>query len=380
MRKISPMVSTSVSSKIVKPTLIASGVAVVFVVSLLVFFQQNNINSLDIEIKELGKKIWQASSIDEWLKLKKDILGFEKDKTIIQNGAYTNLVQAIGGFILGITAWIGYQNFRVGEKNLKISEDKQVSERFSKSIEHLGSHETAIRLGGIYALEQIAIDSAKYHWTIVEILSAFVREKCPLDNVAPPAGNSEKTSLEEQSEQKSSVPTYKKVDVDIQAAMTVLCRRKVEQDPPDKRIDLRNVSLPLIEIQKASLSGVNLSGAILSEASLNGASLNGAILSRANLSRTALSEVNLNEANLYEAKLNRAYMLRAKLYGANLSGANLHGAVLWGADLSRANLSGANLSGADLSNTRFGDNLGISDDMKKEFKEKGAIFEDSPGS
>jgi uncharacterized protein YjbI with pentapeptide repeats len=420
MRKIFPMSLFSVSGK--QLIFIASGVVVV---SLLVFFQQNNINSLDIEIKELGKKIWQASSIDGWLNLKKDILGFEKDKTIIQNGTYTNLVQAIGGLVLGITAWIGYQNFRVGEKNLKISEDKQVSERFSKSIEHLGSHETAIRLGGIYALEQIAIDSAKYHWTIVEILSAFIREKCPLDNVAPPAGNSEQTSLEEQSEQKISVPTPKKVGVDIQAAMTVLGRRKVTQDPPDKSIDLRNISLPLIEIQKASLSGVNLSGASLSGVNLNGANLSDANLSRVNLSGTSLFEANLSGASLFEANLSGASLLGINLSGANLRNANLSGASLFGINLSGANLSGANLSGASLSgvnlsganlsgaslfginlnganlndanlsgvnlraanliniqvhNTRFGGNLGISDDIKNELEGEGAIFEDSPGS
>jgi uncharacterized protein YjbI with pentapeptide repeats len=441
MRKIFPMISASVSGKILKPVLIVSGAVVVFVSLLLV--QQNNINSLDQKIGKLSARIVQASSIDERLKLEKDILGFEKDKTIIQNGAYTNLVQALGGFILSMTAWVGYKNFRVGE-------DKQVTERFSKSIEHLGSDKIDVRLGGIYALEQIAIDSAKYHWTIVEILSAFVREKCPIDNVAPPDGNLEQTSLAEQSEQKTSVPTYQKVGVDIQAAMTVLGRRKVAQDPSGKRIDSRNVSLPLIEIQGANLRGANLRGANLrgadldranlDGANLDGANLDGAKLFGANLKEANLIEANLIEANLFGAKLSQSNLREANLIGANLSHANLIGAnlnqadlshanliganlnqadlieanlsrtILYradlrrtnlrrtnlseadlsGADLSGADLSGANLSGADLSevnlinikvqDTRFGDNLGISDEMKKELEGKGAIFEDSPGS
>jgi uncharacterized protein YjbI with pentapeptide repeats len=427
MRKIFPMISASVTSKIVKPVLIVSGAAVVFVS--LWSFQQDNINSLEQKIDKLSVKIVKASSIDERLKLEKDVVGFEKDKTIIQNGAYTNLVQALGGLVLSMTAWVGYQNFRVGEKNLKISEknlrvseDKQVTERFSKSIEHLGSDKIDIRLGGIYALEQIAIDSAKYHWTIVEILSAFVREKCPLDNFDPPAGNSEQTSVEAQSEQKTSVSAPKKVGVDIQAAMTVLGRRKA-QDPPDKSIDLRSVNLPFIEIQEASLRGANLSGADLSGANLIRADLSEAFLYGANLSGADLDEADLNEANLSganlsgadlgganlyganlnEANLSGAFLDGAKLYGANLHGANLHGAFLWGANLSGADLNGADLSGADLSgadlsganlnwanlceadlinikvrDTRFRDNLGISDDMKKELEGKGAIFENSP--
>jgi uncharacterized protein YjbI with pentapeptide repeats len=396
MRKISPMISANVSSKILKPVLIVSGAAVVFVSLLLV--QQNNINSLDLKIGKLSARIVQASSIDERLKLEKDVVGFEKDKTIIQNGAYTNLVQALGGLVLSMTAWVGYQNFRVGEKNLKVSEDKQVTERFSKSIEHLGSDKIDIRLGGIYALEQIAIDSAKYHWTIVEILSAFIREKCPLVNIAPPAGNLEPTSLEEQSEQKTSVPTPKKVGVDIQAAMTVLGRRKFAQDPPDKRIDLRNVSLPFIEIQKANLRGANLRGANLRGANLRGADLREAKLSRADLSRADLSRADLSEADLREADLREASLDRADLTGAYLTGADLGKAFMMGADLREADLGEADLTGAYLSavllskanpsgaklicvkvqNTKFRDNLGISDDMKKELEGKGAIFGNSP--
>ncbi|WP_062294251.1 hypothetical protein [Nostoc piscinale] len=36
-----------------------------------------------------------------------------------------------------------------------------------------------MRLGAIYTLERIAKDSAKDHWTIMEVLTAFVRENAP---------------------------------------------------------------------------------------------------------------------------------------------------------------------------------------------------------
>ena len=36
-----------------------------------------------------------------------------------------------------------------------------------------------IRLGGIYALEQIATNSAHNHWPVMEVLTAFVREQAP---------------------------------------------------------------------------------------------------------------------------------------------------------------------------------------------------------
>lgn len=198
----------------------------------LVWLQQSNISSLDRKVEVLEKKISQISSIEERLKLEKDILGFEKDKTTIQSGAYTTLVQALGGLILSITAWVGYQNFKIGEKNLKVTEDKQVTERFSKSIEHLGNDKIDIRLGGIYALEQIMIDSPKYQQTIVEILSAFIREKCSIDDLEALTSSSKYQFGQEKknSDKKNETP-----GIDIQAALSVIGARKIEQDSPGKK-------------------------------------------------------------------------------------------------------------------------------------------------
>jgi uncharacterized protein YjbI with pentapeptide repeats len=72
-------------------------------------------------------------------------------------------------------------------------------------------------------------------------------------------------------------------------------------------------------------------------------------------------------------------LIGADLSGANLSGADLSGADLIRSDLNWANLSGSDLSGANVNNARFGDNAGISDDLKEALIDKGAIFEDSPG-
>ena len=79
----------------------------------------------------------------------------------------------------------------------------------------------------------------------------------------------------------------------------------------------------------------------------------------------------------------------ASLRGANLSSANLTDADLSDADLSNADLTGAYLRGADLSNVdlkianvinaTFGSNRGISESMKQDLIDRGAIFEDAPG-
>ena len=51
--------------------------------------------------------------------------------------------------------------------------------------------------------------------------------------------------------------------------------------------------------------------------------------------------------------------------------ANLKNAQLLGADLTEANLEGAKLEGA-----MFGNNLGVSEEMKQDLIKRGAIFKD----
>jgi uncharacterized protein YjbI with pentapeptide repeats len=100
---------------------------------------------------------------------------------------------------------------------------------------------------------------------------------------------------------------------------------------------------PIIELNRADLSGADLFAANLSEA---------------NLSTATLFAANLREAILIHANLNDADLVIADLSGAHLSGASfryayLSGAHLTGADLRDANLFDAYLRGADLSTTNL---------------------------
>lgn len=88
------------------------------------------------------------------------------------------LVKAIGGSLVFITAFIGWKNLKATERSILVSEEKQIAERFSKAVEMLGHEENVhIRLGGIYALERIAMDSKKDHYPVMQVLAAFIRTK-----------------------------------------------------------------------------------------------------------------------------------------------------------------------------------------------------------
>jgi hypothetical protein len=157
--------------------------------------------------------------------------------------------------------------------------------------------------------------------------------------------------------------------------------------------DLRGVDLHCRD-----LSGANLSLADLSLADLSLTDLSLADLSLANLSLADLSLADLSLANLSLADLSLAYLKGTYLSLASLQGAYLRGADLRGADLRYANLSGAYLGdaslrgaylqgtclkgtyfqGASVENTRFGNNSGLSEAIKLNLIERGAIFEESP--
>jgi Pentapeptide repeats (8 copies) len=346
--------------------------------------QDNNLALLQGEINNFRSEVQQMEFSDKQLQLKKDILVIEKDKTIIKNGTYTTLVQSIGSIALLLTAYVGYRNFKIGEQNLKVAEDnlkvtqdKQVTERFSKAIEHLGSDKIDIQLGGIYALEQIAIDSPeKYHWTMVEILSAVIREKSPqgVDILKP----------------------KKFIDpkVDIKAIAFVLSRRNVKCDPQGKFINLGFVNLTQIETDSggnfdncnlvysnltgAKLSGIKLRRAILTGSILVNTKLQGADLSGANLSGKHLpgSYVTISEngANLSHADLTEANLTKANLSFTDLTRTNFSRANLSDTDLTGANLSQIILDGAIVTNTRFENNEGMTEELRADLEHRGAVF------
>jgi hypothetical protein len=59
---------------------------------------------------------------------------------------------------------------------LETSREAQFADRYSQALEQLGSDNLDVRIGGIYALEGIALDSPRHHPTVMEVLTAFIRE------------------------------------------------------------------------------------------------------------------------------------------------------------------------------------------------------------
>lgn len=212
-----------------------------------------------------------------------------------------------------------------------LTEQGQVTDRYSRAIEQLGSEDLHVRIGGIYALEHVARDSARDHSTVVEVLAAFIRERS--GRLRGPRTHS-----------------------DVQAALTVIGRRDSTRDR--EPLDLSNAHLPLADLSKAKLSQANLFGVTLDSADLRAADLGSAILGGADLTGAHLNGADLRRAYLTHAKLNGAYLIKANLNAANLlradlTGADLKDADLTGADLKDAILTEAKLTSADVTGARW---------------------------
>ena len=215
-------------------------------------------------------------------------------------------------------------------RSYSLSREGQVTDRYTKSIEQLGSETLEVRIGGIYALERIARDSARDHPTVMEVLSAFVREHSREQWPPPPAGG--------RSDARAPEHTTR---ADVQAAVTVIGRR-------NPRHDLRPVDLAAVNLTRADLTHATLDHVNLTRANLTDADLTDAHLNQANLIGADLTVADLSNASLVQADLSGAQLLAVSLDGADLTHASLIGAQLFAADLAFAKLGVAFLTRADL--------------------------------
>ncbi|MGW6483824.1 hypothetical protein ACWGDS_39275 [Streptomyces sp. NPDC055059] len=59
-------------------------------------------------------------------------------------------------------------------KEVRISEQGQITDRFNAAIGNLGSQSMDIRLGGIFALQRIMQDTVRDHPAVVSVLASVV--------------------------------------------------------------------------------------------------------------------------------------------------------------------------------------------------------------
>jgi hypothetical protein len=224
----------------------------------------------------------------------------------------TALLAGLIGVGALLTFWLNSRMYRITARTLEVTEQGHITERYTKAIQQLGDTELAVRLGGIYALERLAHDSPERdHPTVVEVLSAFVREGSRRQGTPRPEQGMAHEAAKKTDAAAPESNAKARPATDVQAALAVLGR--LPQRAGISRGDLSEANLSGAQLTEANLSGVLLFGANLS----------GAQFRRANLSRALLSGADLSGAQLYRANLSGAQLIEADLSGAELSRADL---------------------------------------------------------
>ncbi|MBO3750507.1 pentapeptide repeat-containing protein [Streptosporangiaceae bacterium NEAU-GS5] len=190
---------------------------------------------------------------------------------------------ALSGIGLGATMTL---------RQIRVHREGQFIDRFSKAIEHLSSDHIGTRMGGVYAMEQIAEVAPDYRGHIAALLASFVRQQAPW----PPLRPLEEVDIERRR-------YHGGVRDDIGAALGALGRRAMVLPGTG------------IELEKVDLRGVHLTGQDLS----------GFCFAHSNLDDGILAGCDLSNATFT---------------GASLRGADLTGATLTGADFTDADLAG----------------------------------------
>jgi uncharacterized protein YjbI with pentapeptide repeats len=233
--------------------------------------------------------------------------------------AVATLLASVGGLVFS-----GLSTRAATEQSRQV-QTAQASERFSRSVEQLGSSSMTVRIGAVYSFGRLIRDSDADQQTIDQVLSSFVRIQTAAARSA---------AIREG--QENPVPP-----ADLLAAFTVLDQQK---DPSDSTsdarapmwhsmllhdVDLSSFNLMKVEMRKSDLSFAHLAGAYLSSAKLNGADLSSADLTGAHLDSADLSSAHLNLANLSGADLTDANLTGANLTYANLTDAKCSVRTRW---------------------------------------------------
>jgi uncharacterized protein YjbI with pentapeptide repeats len=260
-------------------------------------------------------------------------------------GLRTALVACVAAMGAGVALLYTVRTYRLTRRG-------QVTDRFTKALERLGSDHVYVRIGGILALEQIIQDAPEQATDAAHVLGHFIRERAPR---IP-----KKTDDDDSALSFPSIPA-----ADVQSALTALTRHesRIHVDPREV-LDLSDMFLAGARLNSADFTGAVLRGADFSGADLTEANLAEANLRRVNFSTARLSKSNLTRAVFVGADLEDADFFGADFTGANMNavkgrsaffteskmtGVRLRRAELIDADLERSDLSGAHLQGADLS-------------------------------
>ncbi|MFC8530748.1 pentapeptide repeat-containing protein [Nocardia sp. NPDC057227] len=224
------------------------------------------------------------------------------------------------------------RSFEASRLQVETQRETQINDRYYRAVSQLGSENLDSRLGAIYSLERLAVDSPRDHWGVFSVLSAFVRTHAPVGGSCDSIGGSAA------------------VAPDIEAASTAIARRGYEEDGEAKT---RGAEIHAVDVGGACLAGVLMVDVTLTNTDFRDSDLSGSVIDS-----SKVFDTNFDSADLRGAAMNDTEVWRSTFRGADLSGARFDGCELNEVGFQNADMGGASfrstslehvdLSGADL--------------------------------
>jgi hypothetical protein len=267
-----------------------------------------------------------------------------KDFLAAENSARSTLAQILGGIFVFTGLYFTATGLKNSSSTLELSRQGQITERYTKGVQQLSAKDQPdVVIGGIYTLGRIPKESPTDHWSIMEVLTAYVRRAAPVDRQVL------ECNITESPEDVLSVA----VRPNVQAVMHVLRQRNVEleKDMAEK------LNLEFSDLARVNLRGATLNAALFDSSILKGGSLD----DNASLKGASFQYANLAYTSFAGAKLQTAVFAYAKcLRGTDFTGADLTGADFRGSNfLVDTNFTNAVMNDADFSNLDLSKVVGL---------------------
>lgn len=245
-------------------------------------------------------------------------------------------------------------------RQIEISEQGQITERFTRAIEQLGSEKLFLRVGAIAALERIGRDSEDDVLTVLNLLSGFVREN--------------RSTAETDDVEASTSP----VPLDILESVFALSRLARQYDSflkeKDLRIDLSGTQLSYMKPQEKicfthfDFANSSLVGGEFLSIECNGTRFRRANLTGADFCGGKFLDANFSHADLSNANFTAADLSRTRFIEANLARACFSHSTLDSVSFREADMANVNLFFSHCNDTSFIQAKGITAEMLSDIR------------
>lgn len=273
------------------------------------------------------------------------------------NGELAKFVITIaGGLLVFYGLLLNARRTKAMEIQNEISMSGQVGERFKNAIEHLGSENSAIILGGIYALHRIAKENDSYRPVVFEILCSYIREKTHsikiMEDIDPDDMQLIKPSIVIQTivdilfkSQESSEYTYSELFADLKG---VKCMNVDFSFARFDNVDFSNARLEYADFQFSTLDYAKFKGS-----NLYNAKFFSCLLREVDFKNCKMVHANLIKTTCNGADFENSYLVNALFIESDLSNATLKSSILRNTHFELSNLSNADLTDTQINNTHF---------------------------